>query len=140
MPDDDHPTNSLIREARGAYGLAIRKALSGIGLGELPRNSAYVLGAMDGFDAPFDTVVHQRRRSLEQSHTIEALVASGCLATEKGATVLTARGREAAKACAEARKALDRVVVDAIGHDGYATMRAGLEALIEWKEAEAHHH
>ena len=134
MSDDEIPTPSLIREARGAYGLAIRAALSRIGLNDLPRNSAFVLGAMDTFGMTFDDVIRQRRKSLEQSRTIEALFKCGCLETKDGVTALTARGHEAAKACAEARESLDAEVVARIGKDGFATMRSGLVALIDWKD------
>jgi hypothetical protein len=135
VSDEDIAMPSLIREARGAYGLAIRRALSKIGLGDLPRNSAYVLGAMEVFGMSLDEVVHRRHKSLEQSHTVEALFRSGCLETRGAVTVLTAKGREAAKACAEARASLDAEVIARIGADGFATMRTGLVALINWKEA-----
>ena len=36
----------LLREARGAYSLAIRRGLAPLGLEELPRYSAFVLGAL----------------------------------------------------------------------------------------------
>jgi predicted NBD/HSP70 family sugar kinase len=134
VSDEDIPTPSLIREARGAYGLAVRGALTKIGLGHLPRNSAYVLGAMDAFGMSFDDVVHHRRKSLEQSRTVEVLFKSGCLETKGALTVLTDRGREAAKACAEARAMLDDEIIARIGTEGFATMRAGLVALIDWKE------
>jgi hypothetical protein len=135
VSDEVIPTPSLIRESRGAYGLAIRAALSKIGLGHLPRNSAYVLGAMDVFGMSLDDVVRQRRKSLEQTRTVEALFRSGCLETKGALTLLTDRGREAAKACAEARGSLDAEIIAKIGAEGFATMRAGLIALIDWKEA-----
>jgi hypothetical protein len=135
VPHDELPTPSLIREARGAYGLAVRLALTEIGLAELPRNSAFVLGAMERFGFSVDDVVRQRGASLEKSRTIEALHRSGCLETKRGTTVLTARGHEAAKACEAARRSLDERVVAAVGAEGFAAMRAGLVALIDWKEA-----
>jgi hypothetical protein len=140
VPGEEFPTPSLIREARGAYGLAVREALSKIGLGHLPRNSAYLLGAMHTFGLSLDEAVEERRRSLEQSHTVEALFRAGCLETKGALTVLTDRGHEAAKACKEARKMLDAEIVAAIGQEGFASMRAGLEAIVRWKEAYEQHH
>ncbi len=125
---------ALIREARGAYGLAIRLALSDAGLSALPRNSAYVLGAMHA-GGDFESIVRHRRASLESSGTIDALFSTGCLAQEHGRTVLTDRGHEAAHVCRDAREALDRRVTDTIGPDGFETMRKGLMSLIDWKEA-----
>jgi hypothetical protein len=132
--DDRLPMPALIREARGAYGLAIRIKLSEIGLSQLPRNSAYVLGAMHA-GSDFDSIVRYRRKSLESSGTIDALFATGCLVKEHGETVLTDRGHEAAHVCKDAREALDRRVSDTIGLDGFETMRKGLMSLIDWKEA-----
>ena len=55
--------------------------------------------------------------------------------------MLTARGREAAKACAEARKTLDAEVVAAIGQEGFAThARRTSRPSSDWKEAYEQHH
>jgi hypothetical protein len=127
------PTASLLREARGAYQLAIRGALRTQGLSALPENSAYVLGGLR-LGVPFDALVRQRRHAVERAGTVDALVAAGLLEPHVDGYVLTARGREVSESCAAASAALERHVVDQVGDDGLTAMRAGLVALIDWKE------
>lgn len=136
--EDEFPTPTLMREARGAYDLAMRRALAALGLHDLPRNSAYLLGGLHA-GVPFGALVRHRRRSLEQAGTVQALLGAGCLVLDGDDATLTDRGHDAAHACRSARDSVDAVVRDAIGKKGLAKMRAGLTALIEWKEAEGHH-
>lgn len=127
------PTTSLLREARGAYAHAVRAVLDLHGVGDVPPNSAFLLGGLRA-GVPYEDLVRQRRRGLERGNVVDALVDAGCVKRVADDVVLTDRGREVATACAAARDRLDRHVVEAIGVDGYATMRAGLVALIGWKE------
>jgi hypothetical protein len=131
---DEVPTPALLREARGAYALAIRSALAECGLGALPANSAFIVGGLH-FGVPIDALIGQRRRSLDRAGTIDALVAAGCLEDVDGELRLTERGHEAAHACGAARVRLDAHVASVIGESGVESLRAGLVALIDWKEA-----
>jgi hypothetical protein len=133
--DDDIPTTSLLREARGAYALAIREVLDQHGVGDVPPNSAFLLGGLRA-GVPFEALARQRRRAIERSGVVDALVDAGCVRRVDDDVELTERGHQIATACAVARDALDRHVADAIGADGYRAMRSGLIALIDWKEAE----
>jgi hypothetical protein len=140
MPDDDDlPTTTLLREARRAYGHAIRHAMADEGLGDLPAHSAFVLGGLN-FGAPIEWLLRQRRRELERSGTIDALVGAGCLEWRDGELAITERGREVSRACAEARERLDDHVAATIGTEGLATMRRGLLALIDWNEDHENEH
>ncbi len=128
----------LLRDARDAYTLAIRRALTNFGLEELPRHTAFVLSSLRA-DVPFESIVRQRRGSLERAGTIDALLAAGCLRKEDGQTVLTPKGEDAAAACEAARLEVDEVLRRAVGRRGLASMQRGLAALIEWKESHGHH-
>ncbi len=132
---DDVPTTSLLREARGAYALAIRAVLDEHGVGDVPPNSAFLLGGLRA-GVPYEALARQRRRGIDRRGVVDALVEAGCVRRVDDDVVLTDRGREVAAACAGARERLDRYVVDTIGPVGYSVMRAGLVALIDWKEAE----
>jgi hypothetical protein len=132
---DDVPTTSLLREARGAYALAIRAVLDEHSIGDVPPNSAFLLGGLRA-GVPYEALARQRRRGLDRGGVVDALVEVGCVRRSDDDVVLTDRGREVAAACAAATERLDRYVAATIGHDGYGAMRAGLVALIDWKEAE----
>jgi DNA-binding MarR family transcriptional regulator len=43
---DDTPIPVLLRDARGAYGAAIRRELAEIGIDDMPRNGPFILGGM----------------------------------------------------------------------------------------------
>jgi hypothetical protein len=131
----DVPTTSLLREARGAYALAIRAVLDEHGIGDVPPNSAFLLGGLRA-GIPFEALARQRRRAIDRSGVVEALVEADCVRRLDDDVVLTDRGRAVAAACAAARDTLDRHVVATIGSEGFGTMRAGLVALIDWKEQE----
>ncbi len=135
LADGDVPTTSLLREARGAYALAIRAVLDEHGIGDVPPNSAFLLGGLRA-GVPYQALARQRRRGLDRGGVVDALAEAGCVRRVDDDVVLTERGREVAEACARARSRLDDYVAEAIGRDGYDTMRAGLVALIDWKEAE----
>jgi hypothetical protein len=130
---EDVPMTSLLREARGAYALAIRAVLDEHGIGDVPPNSAFLLGGLRA-GVPFEALALQRRRVIDRSGVVDALVEADCVCRVDDDVVLTERGRVVAAACAAARDSLDRHVVDTIGSDGLGTMRAGLVALIDWKE------
>lgn len=128
----------LLREARGAYALAIRKALATMGLEQLPRNTAFVLGALRS-DVPFESIVRQRRGSLERAGTMDALVSAGCVRRDGDRYVLTPRGEGASIACEGARREVDEALAKAVGKRGVTALHKGLVALVEWKEANERH-
>ncbi|HEV3329284.1 MAG TPA: hypothetical protein VGZ33_07785 [Acidimicrobiales bacterium] len=132
---DDVPTTSLLREARGAYALAIRAVLDEHGIGDVPPNSAFLLGGLRA-GVPYRALARQRHHGIDRGGVVDALVGAGCVRRVDDDVVLTDRGREVAAACAGATDRLDRFVAATIGPDGYDAMRAGLVALIDWKEAE----
>ncbi len=132
---DDVPMTALLREARGAYALAIRGALDEHGIGDVPPNSAFLLGGLR-LGVPFKDLVRQRRRAIERSGVVDALVGVGCVRRVDDEVELTDRGRQVSEGCAAAMRELDRRIVASIGEEGYRTMRQGLVTLIDWKEAE----
>lgn len=131
----DVPTTALLREARGAYALAIRGALDEHGIGDVPPNSAFLLGGLR-LGVPYKDLLRQRRRAIERSGVVDALVGVGCVRRVDEEVELTDRGREVSEGCAAAMRELDHRIVAAIGEDGYRTMRQGLVTLIDWKEHE----
>jgi hypothetical protein len=141
VPDYEIPMPVLLREARGAFGTVIRHEIERRGLPRLPRDGAYVLGALHFEEMDLASVIHRRERSMERNQTISHLVEGGYLEDIGMGLTLSERGVEGALAVAEAVGGLYHELGHAVGEDGIATLRQGLLALIEIKEsAEDHHH
>jgi hypothetical protein len=78
MTDILPPIAVLLKEARGAYGVAIHHQLTARGFDAVPPNGAFVLGALH-HEASRENIEHERGRALEKGQTIAQLVAAGYL-------------------------------------------------------------
>jgi DNA-binding MarR family transcriptional regulator len=139
---DEVPIPALLRAARGAYGHAIRRALSERGIDDMPPNGPYVIGGMGNRDQPLGSLVQQLRVSKQAAgQLIDSLVQRGYLSRSPDADdrrrvniALTERGREAADAVRTAVMAVDRELTGLLGSSGLEQLRAGLAALADIRE------
>jgi len=134
MDHDDLPLPVLLREARGAFGTVIRRAIDEADLPALPSDGAFILGGLHFEDVPVAQLIHQRARSMERNQTISRLVEAGYLADRDGELAITELGVQAAQVVAEAIGDLYHQLGHAVGEEGVETLRRALLALIEIKE------
>jgi DNA-binding MarR family transcriptional regulator len=126
---DDIALPALLRASRKAYGSAIRTALVDAGYGDVPKNGAYVIGAISRAGVPLADIIRGLGVSKQAAgQLIDTLVARGYLEREVNeddrrrlTMTLTPRGRAAATV---ARKATD-------GVDAKLKKRAGDKAVAE---------
>jgi DNA-binding MarR family transcriptional regulator len=130
---------ALLRHARSAYGVAMRKALAEIGCDDMPRNGMYVIGgmAMGAGGLPLGQLVRElgvSRQSAQQ--LVDALVERGYVERvddaedpHKAGAMLTPRGKQAAATQAEAREQVDAALTARVGEDCVKQMRIALGAL-----------
>ena len=137
-PDlDDVPTPTLLRGARGAYGQAIRQALSDRGIDDMPPNGAFVIGGIGNQGQPLGALVQQLRVTKQAaSELIDTLVVRGYLSRttdpddrRRVNVTRTDRGHEAADAVLAGVLAVDRELTELLGVSGLEQLRAGLVAL-----------
>ncbi|HEY5304218.1 MAG TPA: hypothetical protein VIJ86_09200 [Acidimicrobiales bacterium] len=133
MTDTLPPIAVLLKEARGAYGSAIRHELVTRGFDALPPNGAFFLGALH-FEMPLEAIMRERGRALEKGQTIDKLVDAGYVLDDDGLLSLSERGHECAHAVYDATSSLTNRLAEEMGDDGYAHFVAGLLTLIEMKE------
>jgi hypothetical protein len=114
---------ALLREARGAYTAAIRRAFADEGFDDMPPAGAAVLGRV-GAGASVRTA---------SPRIVEALIALGYLERPAAgdAPELTERGRLAAGAMRGAIERTDAALLGAIGATRLTHMRAGLAVLVD---------
>jgi hypothetical protein len=134
MTDSLPPVAVLLREARSAYGAAIRRELAARGFDALPPNGAFVLGALH-YEMTREDIVRERGRVMEKSQTIEKLIAAGLVTQDHDGLHLTDTGHDCAHGVNDATSALTIQVGEALGEEGYRHFIAGLITLIEIKEA-----
>ena len=141
MSDDDIDRNdeivlpALIRAARSAYSGAIRARLEAAGFGDVPRNGAFVLGAMANHGASREDVVGSLGRRPSVMDLFDRLVEQGYLGRlEAGGLEVTDRGRAAAAAVRAGIDSVDADLAARLSPDGVAALRRGLFALIEIRE------
>jgi hypothetical protein len=134
MTDSLPPVAVLLREARSAYGAAIRRELAARGFDALPPNGAFVLAALH-YDMTREDIVLERGRAMENSQTIEKLIEAGYITQDEGGLHLTNTGHDCAHGVNDATSALTIQVGEAMGEEGYRHFIAGLITLIEFKEA-----
>jgi hypothetical protein len=134
MTDSLPPVAVLLREARSAYGLAIRRELADRGFDALPLHGAFVLGALH-YERALEDIVRERGRAIEKSQTIEKLIEAGLVTQDEGGLHLTDTGHDCALSVNDATSALTIQVAEALGEEGYRHFIAGLITLIEIKEA-----
>ena len=139
MELDDISLPALLRGARVSFGVAIREALTEIGCDDLPRNGAFVLGALDRGDAPLaEVITHLRLSKQAAGALVDTLVTRHYLERtvdpddrRRLRIALTPRGADTAKVI---RQAVDDVEAELVAHVGaeyVAHTRATLAALID---------
>ncbi|HEY1320042.1 MAG TPA: MarR family transcriptional regulator [Streptosporangiaceae bacterium] len=140
---------ALVRGARGAYGAAIRAALGEAGCDDMPRNGAFVVGAIARTGAPLSQIIKDLGVSKQAAgQLVDTLVTRGYLdrrvdeADRRRLNITLAdRGQAAAAVVAAAVAQMDDRLAQRVGAEYVAHTRATLGALIEIKhEAEGHHH
>jgi DNA-binding MarR family transcriptional regulator len=147
MPDatpwyDEVVMPALIRGARRTYGTAIRTALSAAGCDDMPRDGAFVVGAISRNGSPLSEVIDYLGLSKQRSgQLIDALVNAGYLERESDSSdrrrttvTLTDRGRLAAATSRAAVERVDADLVARVGGDAVAQARRALGALIDMED------
>ena len=146
----DVPLPALLRHARTAYGLAMRKALEGAGYDDIPKNGLYVIGglALGAGDVPLAALIRDLRISKQAAgQLVDTLVNRGYLARNvdeqdrrRLVVSLTDRGRAAAATQAAARERVDAQLLAKVGAKCIEHTRLTLAALTEmagWDETPA---
>ena len=146
---DEVPVPRLMREARGAYGDAVRRALAEGECDDVPRNGAFVLANLDpdpepSFSPQADMVVALRLSKQAASQLIDTLVLRGYLERRSDpddrrrmGVRLTERGRAAAAWMAAAVATVDATLEQRITAEELRGLRAGLAALAEIRDEES---
>src|SRR5579871_6714886 len=114
---------ALLRAAQGSYRRAIRAALVAGGFDDLPRNGAFVIGAIARTGAPLADVIATLGRSKQATgQLVDTLVARGYLDRavdpddrRRLTVALTELGTAAAAAVRGAVDALDADLVQRVG-------------------------
>lgn len=144
------PMPALLRHARTAYGLAMRKALEAAGYDDIPKNGLYVIGglALGAGDVPLASLIRDLRISKQAAgQLVDTLVNRGYLARNvdeqdrrRLLVTLTDRGRAAAATQAAARARVDARLLAKVGPKCIEHTRMALAALTEmagWDEIPA---
>lgn len=137
---------ALLRAARASYALAISEALSGAGHDDVPRNGAYVIGAIARTAAPLSQIIKELGVSKQTAgQLVDLLVLRGYLDRTVDAEdrrrvtlTLTERGRAAAAVSRSAIERLDTQLAKRVGLEYVAHTRATLAALIEGQASGTH--
>ena len=135
------PLPALLRHARTAYGLAMRKALEAAGYDDIPKNGLYVIGglALGAGDVPLAMLIRDLRISKQAAgQLVDTLVNRGYLARNvdeqdrrRLIVTLTDRGRAAAATQALARERVDAELRAKVGSECVEHTRVALAALTE---------
>ncbi|MEZ5319056.1 MAG: MarR family transcriptional regulator [Vicinamibacterales bacterium] len=138
---DDVTMPALLRHARAAYGLAMRRALASAGYDDIPSSGLYVIGglARERARRPLGRLIADLRISKQAAgQLVDTLVVRGYLTREpdpqdrRRFTVgLTDRGRAAARTLTAARVAVDADLAARVGPRTIASARRTLAALID---------
>jgi DNA-binding MarR family transcriptional regulator len=129
---------ALLRAARATFGAAIREALTEIGCDDLPRNGAFVLGALVREGAPLaDVIAHLHLSKQAAGALVDTLVNRHYLERtvdpddrRRLRVALTPRGAETARVIRQASDDVEAELVARVGADYVAHTRAALAALI----------
>ena len=143
------PLPALLRHARTAYGVAMRRALEDAGYDDIPKNGLYVIGglALGLGDMPLAALIRDLRISKQAAgQLVDTLVSRGYLARavdeqdrRRLVVTLTERGRAAAATQAGARERVDAALLGKVGPECVQQTRVALAALTEmagWGEPE----
>ena len=141
--DEDVPIPALLRAARGAYGHAIRLALSNVGIEDMPRNGPFLLGGMANHGQPAGDLLRELGITRQAaSQLADTLVLRGYLEREPDPDdrrrirlTVTERGRGAAAAVRAAVNDVDAELSERLPPEQLAGLRAGLEALCDIRDA-----
>ena len=125
------PFPALLRDARRAYGRAVRGPLEEAGCGDLPVNGPFVLGAISTTGTPLAEVIVALGLSKQAAGAlVDALVIRGYLSREvdpadrrRLQVALTERGEYAAALVADAVVSLDACLREIVGEEAVATAR-----------------
>jgi DNA-binding MarR family transcriptional regulator len=141
------PLARLLRDARGAYGDAVRRALAAAGLDDIPQHGGAVLAGLDWsapgpeFTAQSQAVAFLRLSKQRSSQLVDTLVLRGYLERRidpedrrRMGVRLTERGRVAAAAVRTAVEAIDIQLEQRLTADELHGLQAGLGALAEIRE------
>ncbi|HEY7134089.1 MAG TPA: MarR family transcriptional regulator [Acidimicrobiia bacterium] len=137
--DRDTALPALLRAAWTTYGNAVRAAMVEAGFDDLPRNGAYVVGAIAGKGLPLSRIVGQLGVSKQAAgQLVDTLVARGYLDRvvdpedrRRLSISLTPRGAAAATVAKDSIARVDRGLVKRVGRADVAAARRTLAALIE---------
>jgi DNA-binding MarR family transcriptional regulator len=144
MSDDarrEFPTPTLMRSARGAYAQSMRVQLQAIGVDDLPRNGAFILGGVDSSGGPRRDIPSELGVSKQAvSQVIDILVNRGYLERQSDPDdrrrvdlQLTDRGRQVLEAVERGVEAVDRQLEARVSPPQIDAMRSALIALGEIK-------
>ena len=139
MDVDEIALPALMRAARITYGAAIREAVAEVGCDDLPRNGAFVLGAVARGGVPLSSVIAGLGVSKQAGGAlVDMLVMRGYLDRaadpedrRRVQVGLTARGEAVAAVIREAVERVDAALVERVGAEHVAHTRATLNALAE---------
>ena len=128
---------ALLRAARGAYRDATREALATAGYADLPRNGAYVVGAIARGGSQLSDIVKQLAVSKQVGgQLVDALVSRGYLKRDidpddrrRFTVTLSERGAAAASVVRAAVARIDKRLKQRAGGENVATARRVLFAL-----------
>jgi DNA-binding MarR family transcriptional regulator len=135
---DDIVFPALLRAARPAYAHAIRDALREAGFEDVPKNGAYVIGAISRAGAPLADIIRGLGVSKQAAgQLIDTLVLRGYLEREvddedrrRLTMTLTQRGRAAAAVTRKASESVDAKLKKRVGEKSIAEARKVLFQLI----------
>ena len=132
---------ALLRHARLAYSVSMRKALDLAGYGDIPKNGLYVIGglARESGAHPLSELIEELRLSKQAAgQLIETLVARGYLKRDvdsedrRRLTIgLTEQGRAAATVLSVAGASVDEALLSRIGPRDLERTRRTLFALVD---------
>jgi DNA-binding MarR family transcriptional regulator len=138
-PDDVITFPALLRGARNTYAGAIRHAHRAAGFEDLPRNGAFVLGAIARTGSSIGEIIPWLRVSKQAAgQLVDTLVLRGYLERtpdpedrRRLTLSLTERGAAAAAAGRAAVEEVDALLVERVGADTVARARQALGVLTD---------
>jgi DNA-binding MarR family transcriptional regulator len=146
------PFGALLRAARQAYAAEIVAALTEAGCDDVPRNGAYVIGAIARGGAPLSLIIQGLGVSKQAAgQLVDTLVVRGYVTRapdpedrRRLTLALTERGQAAAAAIRSAADDVDAYLERRVGREYVEHTRATLAALVdagrEERASEEHRH
>ncbi len=132
-------TPTLLRHARNVYRFAIRDALDAAGYDDMPRDGAYVVGAVANSGVPLTGLIRHMGVSKQSGgQLVDTLVVRGYLdrsvdpEDRRRLTVtLTERGQRAAAVVRSTVDQMDARFMGHVGQEPFANVRAALASFID---------